>query len=50
VVYLLGRVTAEEATRATEAARSISGVQRVVRLLEVISQQEVDRLQGAPKS
>ena len=50
VVYLLGRVTAEEATRATDAARSISGVQRVVRLLEVISQQEVDRLQGAPKS
>jgi osmotically-inducible protein OsmY len=50
VVYLLGRVTAEEATRATDAARSISGVQRVVRLLEVISQQEADRLQAAPKS
>jgi osmotically-inducible protein OsmY len=50
VVYLLGRVTAEEATRATEAARSISGVQRVVRLLEVITQQELDRLQVVPKS
>jgi osmotically-inducible protein OsmY len=50
VVYLLGRVTAEEADRATNAARSISGVQRVVRLFETISQQEVDRLQAAPKS
>lgn len=50
VVYLLGRVTAEEASRATEAARTVAGVQRVVRLLEIISQQEVDRLQAAPKS
>jgi osmotically-inducible protein OsmY len=50
VVYLLGRVTAEEATRATDAARTISGVQRVVRLFDVISQQEADRLQAAPKS
>jgi osmotically-inducible protein OsmY len=50
VVYLMGRVTADESTRATEATRSVSGVQRVVRLLEVISQQELDRLQAAPKS
>lgn len=38
VVYLLGRVTTEEANRATEAARTVSGVTRVVRLLEIISQ------------
>jgi osmotically-inducible protein OsmY len=50
VVYLLGRVTTEEANRATEAARTVSGVTRVVRLLEFISQQEADRLQSAPKS
>lgn len=50
VVYLLGRVTTEEANRATEAARTVSGVTRVVRLLEIISQQEAERLQTAPKS
>lgn len=50
VIYLLGRVTTEEANRATEAARTVSGVTRVVRLLEIISQQEAERLQIAPKS
>ena len=45
VVYLMGRVTADEATRATDAARSISGVQRVVRVLEIISEDELKRLQ-----
>ena len=45
VVYLLGRVTQPEADRATEAARSISGVRRVVRVLEVISDEELRRLQ-----
>jgi osmotically-inducible protein OsmY len=49
VVYLMGRVTAAEAAQATEAARSVSGVQRVVRIFETISQQEFERLQGATK-
>ena len=49
VVYLMGRVTAAEAAQATEAARSVSGVQRVVRMFETISQQELDRLQAAGK-
>ena len=35
--YLLGRVTQREAQRATEIARSIPGVQRVVRVFELIS-------------
>ena len=48
VVYLMGRVTAKEAELATEAARTVSGVQRVVRIFEVISQQELERLQPAP--
>ena len=50
VVYLMGRVTAKESELATDAARSVSGVQRVVRMFEIISQQELDRLQQAPKS
>jgi osmotically-inducible protein OsmY len=49
VVYLMGRVTASEAEQATEAARSVTGVQRVVRIFETISQQELDRLQSASK-
>jgi osmotically-inducible protein OsmY len=49
VVYLMGRVTAAEGAQATEAARSVSGVQRVVRMFETISQQELDRLQAAGK-
>lgn len=40
-VYLLGRVTEREATRATDIARGVSGVQKVVRVLEVISEAEL---------
>jgi len=50
VVYLMGRVTAQEATQATELARSVSGVQKVVRLLELISEEELKRLQAVPQS
>lgn len=49
VVYLMGRVTATELAQATEAASSVPGVQRVVRLFDTISQQELDRLQAAGK-
>ncbi len=52
-VYLMGRVTQREADRATAITRSVGGVQKVVRLLEVISEQELQRTlpaQGAPKS
>ena len=34
IVYLMGLVTQEEADRATEVARRVSGVQRVVRVME----------------
>jgi osmotically-inducible protein OsmY len=44
-VYLMGRVTAREAERATEVARNISGVQRVVRVFEVITEEELARIQ-----
>ena len=47
-VYLMGRVTQREADRVTGIARSISGVQRVVRVFETISEDELRRLQPAP--
>lgn len=37
VVYLMGLVTNAEAEKATEIARRVSGVQRVVRLFELIA-------------
>jgi osmotically-inducible protein OsmY len=41
VVYLMGRVTEREANRATDVARGISGVQKVVRVFEVVSEAEL---------
>jgi osmotically-inducible protein OsmY len=43
VVYLMGRVTQREATRATEIARGVSGVVKVVRIFEIISEEEMRR-------
>ena len=48
-VYLMGRVTQREADRATGIVRAASGVQKVIRLFEVISEQELARLSPAPK-
>lgn len=45
-VYLMGRVTAREAKRATDIARGIGGVTKVVRIFEEISEQELQRLSG----
>ena len=52
VVYLMGRVTQREADRATAITRSTGGVQKVVRLLEVITEEELQRTLPAqsPKS
>ncbi len=41
VVHLMGRVTQREADRATEVTRGISGVQKVVRIFEIISDDEL---------
>jgi osmotically-inducible protein OsmY len=46
--YVMGRVTEREAKRATEVISSTSGVQRVVRILETISEDELARLQPQP--
>jgi len=47
-VYLMGRVTEREADRATELARSIDGVKRVVRVFEVISEAELADMTPKP--
>jgi osmotically-inducible protein OsmY len=44
IVYLMGRVTSREAKRATDIARSIGGVTKVVRVFDEISEQELQRL------
>ena len=40
-VYLMGRVTQTEGTRAAEVVRSIPGVQKVVRIFEYLSDEEL---------
>lgn len=47
-VHLMGRVTQNEADRATAIARNTQGVQRVVRLLEIVTPEELARLQPQP--
>jgi len=46
--YLMGRVTQREADRATEITRSTSGVQKVVRVFEIISEDELRNLLPQP--
>jgi osmotically-inducible protein OsmY len=41
VVYLMGRVTEREATRAAEIARGVSGVVKVVRVFEILTEAEL---------
>jgi len=43
-VYLMGRVTQREANRATDIARSVGGVKRVVRVFEYITEAELQAL------
>ena len=50
VVYLMGRVTAREAKRASDIARGISGVVKVIRIFEDISEEELQRLSQPPLS
>ncbi len=50
VVYLMGRVTAREAKRATDIVRGISSVVKVVRVFDEISEDELKRLSQPPLS
>jgi osmotically-inducible protein OsmY len=43
VVYLMGRVTAQEAMIATEVAATTQGVVKVVRVLEIVTAEELMR-------
>jgi osmotically-inducible protein OsmY len=43
-VYLQGRVTEREASRAVELTRTISGVQKVVRVFEILTEAELATL------
>jgi osmotically-inducible protein OsmY len=43
-VYLMGRVTQQEADMATEVARTTKGAERVVRVMEILTPEELARL------
>ncbi len=47
VVYLLGTVSEREARRATSIARGVDGVRKVVRVFELLSEEELARLGAA---
>jgi len=49
VVYLMGRVTEAEAARGTDIARSVPGVQKVVRVFEVVTEAELEQLKKIVK-
>lgn len=46
--YLMGRVSQREADRATEIARGTSGVQKVVRIFETVSDEQLKALLPTP--
>jgi len=48
IAYLMGRVTQREADQATEIARTTTGVQKVVRVFEIIGEDELRRMQPPP--
>lgn len=43
-VYLMGRVTQRESDRATALVRQVSGVNRLVRVLDIITEEELGRI------
>ncbi len=45
VVYLMGRVTEREATRASEVARGVAGVAKVVRVFDIVTESELAETQ-----
>ena len=44
MVYLMGRVTQREANRATDVVTKTPGVLRLVRVLEIVSEEELARI------
>ena len=47
-VYVMGRVTQREATSATNVIRNVNGVNKVVRLFDIISEEELRNLLPPP--
>ena len=48
IVYLMGRVSQREANRATDIARGVSVVRKVVRVFEIVSEEELRRIAPQP--
>ena len=48
-VYLMGRVTEREGKRAAEIAAGVSGVQKVVKVFEYITEDELKQMSSAPR-
>ncbi len=48
VVYLMGVVTERESTRAAEIAAGVSGVMKVVKLFDTISEEQLARMTSSP--
>lgn len=44
IVYLMGRVTEREAARAADVARNVGGVVKVVRVFEILSEEQLGNL------
>ncbi|MCI4430299.1 MAG: BON domain-containing protein [Burkholderiales bacterium] len=51
IVYLMGRVTEQEATRASNLARGVTGVNKVVRVFEILTEAELAAIEpgAAPR-
>ena len=47
-VYLMGRVTQREAQRASDIARQVSGVKKVVRIFDILTEEELQSLLPPP--
>lgn len=50
IVYLLGRVTEEEGTKAAQVAARVSGVNKVVKVFDYLTPQEYAAIKGTPSS
>lgn len=48
IVYLMGRVTEREANRVADIARGVSGVQKVVKVFEIVTEAELAEMQPKP--
>jgi osmotically-inducible protein OsmY len=48
VVYLMGRITQREAARGSEVVRSVPGVLKVVRVFEILTDEELQRMLPKP--